>query len=263
MLAKLIKYDLRNVYKPLIIFYLLGIFFSLLTRGFLAIEDSFIMNTIGKICSGVTISMIFNILINNILRMWARFIQNLYGDESYLVHTLPAKRSEVYLAKSLAAVITFVTSFAVILLTLFAAYYSKDNMEILKNFLSTLASGIDSTATAFALILFAEIFVQLLSALFCGFAGIVLGHRRNSGKVGWSVILGFAIYMASQTAALGIFFIFALINPDIMNLFTSSTLVTAEAVKGLLIYAIPTYAVLGAATATLGYLFFKKGVNVD
>lgn len=263
MLGKLIKYDLRNVYKPLIVFYSLGIFFSLLTRGFLAVEDSFIMNIIGKICSGVTISMIFNILINNIMRLWARFRQNLYGDESYLVHTLPATRNEVYLAKSLAALVTFITSFAVILLTLFAAYYSKDNMEILKGFLSAMASGIDSTTSAFTLIIFAELFVQLLSALFCGFTGIVLGHRRNSGKIVWSVVFGFAIYMASQTLALGIFFIFALINPEIMNLFTSSTLVATDAVKELFIYAIPTYAALAVSIATLGYLFFKKGVNVD
>ena len=263
MLGKLIKYDLRNVYKPLIVFYSLGIFFSLLTRGFLAVEDSFIMNIIGKICSGVTISMIANILINNIMGAWARFRRNLYGDESYLVHTLPAKRSEVYLAKSLAAVVTFVSSFAVILLTLFAAYYSKDNMEILKNFLSTMASGIDSTATAFALILFAEVFVQLLSTLFCGFAGIVLGHKMNSNKVVWSVVFGFGIYMATQTVALGIFFIFALFNPNIMNLFTSNTLVAADAVKELFVYAIPTYGIIGLATATLGYIFFKKGVNVD
>ncbi len=263
MLGKLLKYDLRNVYKPLIVFYSLAVFFSLLTRGFLAVEDSFIMNIIGKICSGVTISMFFNIIINNILGMWARIRRNLYGYESYLVHTLPATRGEVYLAKSIAAVVSLLSSIAVILLTLFTAYYSKDNMDILKGFLSTLASGIDSSVAAFVLILFAEFFVQLLSAFFCGFAGIVLGHRRSTGKVVYSVVFGFGIYMLSQILALGIFFIFALVNPDIMNLFTSSTLVSAEAVKGMLIYAIPTYAALGTLIATLGYIFFKKGVNVD
>ena len=61
MLKKLLKYDLQNVYKVLIVFYSLSLFFSILTRIFLSIENSFIMNIIGQICSGTTIAMIFNI----------------------------------------------------------------------------------------------------------------------------------------------------------------------------------------------------------
>ena len=82
MLKKLIKYDLENIYKVLMIFYILSLLFAILTRIFLNIDDSFIMNIIGKICSGVTISMIFNILINNLMRLWSRFKNNFYGDES-------------------------------------------------------------------------------------------------------------------------------------------------------------------------------------
>ena len=60
MLKKLLKYDLKNIFKFLIIFYSLTLFFGVLTRIFLNIENSFIMNIIGQICSGVTISMFFN-----------------------------------------------------------------------------------------------------------------------------------------------------------------------------------------------------------
>ena len=70
MLKKLLKYDLQNVYKLLIVFYSLSLFFAILTRIFLSIENSFIMNIIGQICSGTTIAMIFNILINNLMRLW-------------------------------------------------------------------------------------------------------------------------------------------------------------------------------------------------
>ena len=81
MLNKLLKYDLQYNFKVVSVFYILSIFFAILTRIFLNIENSFIMNIIGKICSGVTISMIFNIIINNIMRLWARFRNNLYKDE--------------------------------------------------------------------------------------------------------------------------------------------------------------------------------------
>ena len=46
MLKKLLKYDLKSINIVLIVFYLLSIFFSLLTRIFLSIENSFILNII-------------------------------------------------------------------------------------------------------------------------------------------------------------------------------------------------------------------------
>ena len=66
MLSKLLKYDLINIFKVLVIFYSIGIFFGLLTRLFFMVDNSLVMDIIAKICSGVTISMIFNILITNI-----------------------------------------------------------------------------------------------------------------------------------------------------------------------------------------------------
>ena len=97
MLKKLLKYDLQNIFKFLIIFYGLALFFGILTRIFLSIDNSFIMNLIGQICSGACISMMFSILINNLMRLWVRFKQNLYGDESYLIHTLPVDKKVLYL----------------------------------------------------------------------------------------------------------------------------------------------------------------------
>ena len=69
MLKKLLKYDLERSFKFLLIFYSLALFFALLTRIFFSIENSFIMNIIGEITSGATISMICSILINNLMRI--------------------------------------------------------------------------------------------------------------------------------------------------------------------------------------------------
>ena len=55
MLKKLLKYDLESIFKFLLIFYSLALFFALLTRIFLSIENSFIINIIGEIKSGETI----------------------------------------------------------------------------------------------------------------------------------------------------------------------------------------------------------------
>ena len=110
MLGKLIKYDLENVNKILVIFYLLAVFFAVLTRIFFSIENSFIFDIIAKICSGTTIAMIVNILINNVIKLWVRFKYNLYGDESYLTHTLPIEKKTLYLSKIITSLITLLLS---------------------------------------------------------------------------------------------------------------------------------------------------------
>jgi len=71
--------------------------------------------------------------VNNLLRLWIRFKNTLYDDESYLTHTLPVDRKTIYLSKIVVSMITMFTSILVIVLTLFIAYYSKENMETLKN----------------------------------------------------------------------------------------------------------------------------------
>ena len=156
MLKKLLKYDLIYMYRCLFVFYGLAIFFSILTRIFFNIEGAMIWDIIGKICSGTAISMMVSILMNNILRLWARFTTNLYGDESYLTHTLPVKKSTIYTSKMLCTFITVITSFAVLLLSIVIAYYTKDRYEMFIN------SFIYKDGTIWDLLLVVLIFVLQL-----------------------------------------------------------------------------------------------------
>ena len=149
MLKKLLKYDLENVYKVLIIFYILAIITAIFTRIFYSIDNSTILNIIAQIFSGTTIAMIANILINNLMRVWVRFKQNLYGDESYLTHTLPVSKKTIYLSKCLTSIITMATSIITIGITLFIAYYSKENITIVKNLLTPIANAYNSTIIKF------------------------------------------------------------------------------------------------------------------
>ena len=135
MLGKLLKYDFKYIVKFLAIFYGLATFFAILTKVFLNIENSLVFEIIGSVCQGAMISMMFSIVVNNLMRMWVRFKHNLYGDESYLTHTLPVKKTDIYLSKILCSVITLCVSIMVVVANLFIAYYSKGNLESLKNIL--------------------------------------------------------------------------------------------------------------------------------
>ena len=182
MLKNLLKYDLKWVYKGLGIFYLLSFTFAILTRA-LSLVDSTIIIIIGKICAGITISMLINILINNSMRNWARFITNFYKDEAYLTHTLPVTKKKLYLSKVLTATITTLSSILVITICLFITYYSKDNVELLKNTLDLAASTYNSSVVNLVFIMLITFFIQFLYIILIGFSGAVLGYNKNNLKI--------------------------------------------------------------------------------
>ncbi len=260
MLGKLIKYDCRYIFKVLAVFYVLSLLFGGLTRLFLSFENSLALDIIGRICSGVTISMFFNILINNLMRLWARFKFNFYGDESYLTHTLPVEKSTHYLSKFLAALITTLVSTAVILLTVFIAYYSADFWNGLKALLSPV---INMFGNKIIILLVLILFLELFNLLQCGFTGIVLGHKMNNAKNGLSVLFGFMVYCVSQTVVLLTILAVALFNEDLMKIFTSSDMLNSETANLVLYLAISIYSVLIILGFLLNMKLLKQGVNVD
>ena len=263
MLNKLLKYDLKDMFKFLVIFYSIGIFFSILTRIFLNIENSFIMTIIGQICSGVTISMIFNILINNLMRIWVRFKNSFYNDESYLTHTLPIEKNTLYLSKILATIITVFTSTIVIMFMLFIAYYNKENITSLKNMLLPLADIYDTTLVKILFAFFLVFFLEFANILQSGFTGIILGHKMNSGKLGFSVLFGFISYMITQVFAIFMIFIVGLFNENIMNLFHTTTFINVETIKIIIYLAIFIYTVSLIIVYFINQYLFKQGVNVE
>lgn len=265
MLGKLTKYTIKDIYKILIIFYILALFFAGMTRMFSETSSSLAGEIITSILSGVTISMIFNVLINNLLRMWANFRRNLYGDESYLTHTLPVTKAEIYLSKTLSTVISFFLNVVVIALTLFIAYGSKENLEFLKNMLFPFEEMLGSDFYFFIIALFFILFLELVNAVQCGFSGIILGHKMNGGKIGFSVLYGFIYYTASQIFVVIATLIAGLFNDDVMKIFTETEgfVPSFETVKLIIILALISYALAVVITYFINLKIFQKGVNVD
>lgn len=263
MLKKLLKYDLQSIFKLLIIFYSLALFFGVLVRIFFSLEYSLIVDILGQICTGAAISMMCSALINNLMRSWVRFTGNLYGDESYLSHTLPVKKADHYLSKLLCGVVTLLTTVVVIAIVLFIGYYSKENLELVKNMLLPLAEAYDSTILAILLSFVIILFLEFLNVLQCGFAGIILGHKLNNNKTAMSVLFGFVVFMLLQCVLLVILAIIAQFNNDIMALFSGAPVMTVEGAKTLIIISVCSYSALSVILAVINTKLFSKGVNVD
>ena len=263
MLNKVLKYDLKWVYKVLIVFYIIALVFSVFTRILFSIENSLIFNILGQICSGVTISFIFSILINNIMRCWARFVRNIYGDESYLTHTLPIKKKTIFISKFLTSIITMFTSVLIILLVLFIAYYSKENLEVLKNSLNVLASIYNSTILKLLLVIFVVFFLEMLFIIQVGYTGILIGHKSNNNRMVKSIVYGFICYIVTQGLTLLIVFIVGLFNKDIMNLFITNNIVNIDVVKVIMFIGIIIYTIYLYIYYKVDLMLFNKGIDVE
>ena len=263
MLNKLLKYDFKFIFKVINIFYMLGLFFALLTRIFLSFDSSLMLTIIGKICSGVTISMIFNIIINNIMRMWHRFKSNLYNDESYLTHTLPVDKKTLYNSKILSSIICLFISFLVITLILFIAYYSKDNLETLKNIILPITDIFEISMVKMILSLIFILFLEITCLLQIGYTGIILGHKMNNNKTAFSVLFGFISYMGAQTITLLSILVYSLFNKDMLTLFTSNEITNISLLKNIIFLSIILYTVIIIINYIINIKIFKKGVNVE
>lgn len=264
MLKNLLKYDLKYVYSVLVVFISLALFFSIVERILANLAtNSLIFDVASKISSGFAFGMMVSILINCFMRNWVRFKNNIYGDESYLTHTLPVKKETIYLSKFLSAVITMLTSVFVIIVCLFIMYYSKENLEAIKQALKIFSSMYNSTVLEFIGIVFIAFFLEMLALLLIGYTGIILGHRINDNKLAYSIIIGFVFYIITQIITLLSFFIIGLFNNNIMKVFTTSNGANINVIKVIIFAGIILYIIYNFIYYFIDKKVLAKGVNVD
>ena len=263
MLGKLLKYDLKWIYKVVGVFYILAFIFSVIGRALNEIENSLVFSITAKISFGIAISMMINSLVNCLLRLWARFIKNLYKDESYLTHTLPVEKKDIYISKVLTALITVFTTIVVAIVCLFICFYSEANMEVLKTLLELAASTYNTTVLNLLLLITIVIFLEIMFIVLIGYDAIILGYKSNQKKMAKTLIIAFALYMITQVLTLGVIFVIGLFNPNVMNLINTTDIINIDAIKSVMYMGIGIYLVYIIFYYILGYIQLKKGVNVD
>jgi len=264
MLEKLLKYDLKYMIKNMSVFYILAIFFAITTRLLSLPEQSVMIGILSKISSGCMIAMIANIVINVMMRSWVRFRDSLYKDEAYLTHTLPVTKNDLYNSKLIQTLIFFFVGFVISLLSLFIAYYTQDSWQVIKEYVKTITTGFNMSTAFFIIMAIVLIFLELFNAIQCGFLGIILGYRRNNGKLGFSVLYGFIAYLIAQTLVLGLVFIYGLFDESVMELFKSATInIDVNAFKVLAIIASILYLSIIFNMSIICKKLLNKGVNIE
>ncbi|MBR3132116.1 hypothetical protein IKG33_01770 [Candidatus Saccharibacteria bacterium] len=264
MLGKLLKYDLKANFKFLAIFYILALIFAAITRILFAVGDSLFLIILAYVFNGATIAMIANILINNLMRLWVYFKSNLYGDEGYLMHTLPVPRRNLYLSKFLMGLITLITSTVIVIVVMAIAWLTPESFEGLKNLLSPMASMLDSTAVKLVLAMVVIVLLEIMAMLFSGYTGIILGFKKLANRVRWSVLFGLICYVMTQVIIVVGILILAGVNPEIGEPLLSSELAIPDisVLKPVFILSILLYVIMIGVNYLISERLFRK-INLD
>ena len=262
MLKKLLKYDLKWCYKGLGVFYILSIFFAIIARIFGNFEKTLIVTIINNIFLGIVITMIANILINSLMRNWVRFKTNIYGDESYLTHTLPVTRNKIYLSKIITAIIVLTTSFIVIVISLAIAYLNEDTWIILKNIMERQSILFNCSITNLVIVMIPTIFFEFLFMYMSGILGMIIGHKSNNLKIVKTILIGILIYMIFSSMSVVILYAVGILNSEIMEIFNTSN-VSSNSLKQTMIVGIVIYSIYNLVTYFYGNKVLNKGINID
>lgn len=251
--------------KFLSIFFGLAVFFSALSRGISSIGDSFVITFFAAFTQGAAISMMFSILINCFMRIWAEFRTSFYSDQSYLTHTLPVEKKTLYLSKVINAAIYLFISMLMILLCLAILFLNKDVWEFLKAFLEPIAQYFHMNLWVMLIGFLLLIYLELMSGMASGFFGLVLGHRRLAHKILFSVIFGFLFYLLGEWILVVVMFGVGFMDPSFMEIFKTNDLFALDSGSAvtLVVLSLVVYFLFAVSGFFLGYRFFKKGVNVD
>ena len=261
MLGKLFKYDFKWMSKVTYVYVLILIVISIALKIVESVDQTFLLVILDKILVSMFISCIVSILLTSSIRIWVRFINNFYKDESYLTHTLPVTKNELFNSKVLAGICSLLLSALVIVACLAFVYLNKSTIEELKMMWDSLVAAYNSVfAVLFVIGLVVLIILEIIYIMMAGVLGITIGHRSNNFKMVKSIAVGLISYGLLSAMSLGVIAIVSkLINYDIIgNGFPSMNYLIGVGGAGLAVYLI-----YNIVYYLIAKKVFNKGVNVE
>lgn len=214
MLIKLIKYNLRAIFKAILPFIIAllacVIFFNLTDYDIEYVFDenqdvheiftpAFAppLHGLAQTCLYCAIIL----LVASTLRaIWSRFHTNFYSDEAYLTHTLPVSRMTLWNAQVCSMLITFASIFIFFVLNCFILLLTHggqvflDSLGLLGGCVRCVGEyySIEPQRFSFYLALTLIFLAEFIFMTFCGYTGIILKNRLNKNITSLS---GVALYL--------------------------------------------------------------------
>lgn len=260
MLRKILKYNLRAIYRQLVFFYLIAFTCAIIGRCFSNYGDNLLLKIIHEFFAGAAVGLCFGIVINNATRIWEHTKRDFYGDQSYLTHTLPVSSPTLYLAKFCTIIITVFTSLLTIALVLFINYASTETFEFIKQLINN--TGSVSEFIKFVTLIVGVLSLEIVFITQVGITGIIIGHRANSHKAAFSFACGFALFLCANIITVALGYLWGIFDPEVSRMLTESYSTNSVMAK-LLTGGIVIYMIHIAANYFIGEHLFSHGVDVE
>ena len=261
MLGKLLKNDLKRDMRWMWILFVATIAVAGLSRGCAELGDKLVFfKILSIIFDSVFYSLLVNVIIHPFLRSFTNFTKSFYGDESYLTHTLPVTKNQLFNSKFITAVIEMVLGFACLVVSILIRFASSSMFKMIEVLLSTIVIGeisVGLVLSLFVILVVVEFFMFVSVILF----SIVIAYRAREKKT----LKAFLLTMVFSFVALTILAIVMLTVLVINNVdLTSSTLILSNtAFLSILSTGIIVYSLVIVTFYFLAKREFNKGVNVD
>ena len=263
MLAKLLKYDLKYIYKVLGVYYLITVILAIIFLLTDFENSDGIVNFIHVFSGGLCFGLSIGLAVNVITRGWVRFQKNFYGEESYLTHTLPVAKNQLLLSKTIASLITLFVS---LVLITFCLVVTQLLSEIDFTEIDVALKSRGYSLFGFGMLLFITVLVQYFFVIECGFTGILLGHRKNEHRAVWSWLFGGIIYLAVNLIAVGLLALWAHFDSNIHAFLFSGSSQDIFNLANIQQVILGINVIYTAAAITLYFVelkTLKRGVDVE
>ena len=222
MLNTLLKYDLRATRRLNILLLISAVISSLVGSGGINLCIAFIspdnvdsfgifLAVAGLLIFFAAVFMAIAAISVIMILVFYRFYKNLYTDEGYLTFTLPVKRGDILLSKTLNAIIWIASSVATAIICFFifaltAPFDGDAGTVITTTILADLGGGMITAYISLALLLsIASIFFYVNLAHFCITLGSVVAkkHKLLAG-IGFYYLTSTVISLIGQLISWGI-----------------------------------------------------------
>lgn len=261
MLSKLLKNDLKKNIRWMWILFVATIMVACVTRGCKELGENLVFfKILGIFFDSVFYALAVNVILQPFLRNFLNFSKSMYGDESYLTHTIPVTKNQLINSKFLTAIIEITLGFVSLIVSLLIMFYSSTLFTTLKFLLSSIILG------EFSLFLVLTLFVLLVVVEFLMFIAIiyfsiVIAYRSKEKRVLKTFLITALMSFISLTILSVIMIVVLLVNG--VKLSSTTLVLSGSAFISVLVSGILVY----SAAIVLFYLLTKKelnkGVDVD
>ena len=196
MLKKLLKYDLKNLFKSLLPIYLVTLVVTILTVILNNLSNkSNLFSTLNALMIFSYIIILMVLLIGTFFLSIRDFYLDFTSERAYLVNTLPVKKRTIIASKFITSLITMLASMVVMFISFLILIIGNGIWVSFAKEVSILLNTMTGEIWVLLILTTVLMIVMYIGILALCYFSISLGQLKNTNKLGFSFLAFIGIYI--------------------------------------------------------------------